>query len=91
MYHAVPVANAGDVAGAYVSCWARASSIDDARSVAEAEIVESGWMPTDLIESGAVARDMYENDHGSLALFDQALVDNIVCVYHCYPHEDDAT
>lgn len=89
-FHAEPPADEreGDVGGAYVACWIDVEDLDEAVARAHANIVGSGWKPTELRDALLVARDDYEPDDPHLAYFDQAILDREVLVFHCYPVDD---
>ena len=79
--------NYKDTGGAFINCWIKAKSIEDAKKQAEISIKESEWIILKLEESYPVNREFYENGDESLEYFQQAEIDGQVYVYHSWPNE----
>jgi len=91
-FQAIPKADspeAQEVGGAFVNCWIEAPDLDAAVGKAKHEITDQGWEPLELRQAEETTRDDYTDDHEGLEYFEQALIDKEVCVFHCYPIEDE--
>jgi hypothetical protein len=79
--------NYRELGGAYISCWIKAVSIKDARTIAELEIQENQWIVQELEESGPIKREDYEKDDESHEYYQQAEIDGEVYVFDTWPNE----
>jgi hypothetical protein len=72
--------------GAFAATWVQAISESEAERKARAFLEMGGW-DTDVVDipPREVSRAEFVNDAAKLALFDQALVDDIVTTLHLYP------
>lgn len=89
--HAVPGPGQADVnvGGAYVNCWIKATDEDDAVGRARAQISDAGWKPVEFRRAHTTRRADYTGQDEGLQYFEQALLEKEVCVFHCYPVQDE--
>ncbi len=81
----------GDDSGerAYISCWIRDQSPENAALLAGAHAGEFGWQLERIVRQDRVNRETYANDEENLHYFDQALIDEIVLVFDDAPDDDE--
>ena len=89
-----PTPNAQEFAesgGAYVNCWIRNDSRDDAQARAAELIRDYGWSVEALEDSGTVSSADYQEDDEDREFYEQALVEGEVLVFNTWPRgeEDD--
>ena len=88
-YEAIPLPESEDFeewGGAYVNCWVKAESEDEASKLASASIHERGGKIIAVEEEcREVTQDVYAEDEEGRAYFDQAALDGECYVYHQWP------
>ncbi|OOG52980.1 hypothetical protein [Rhodanobacter sp. C03] len=70
--------------GALVNVWVTASTEQQALATAAQEVQEGGWCIESLEAVFPVTREDYSTDAAGLEHFEQALVDDIVLVFHTW-------
>jgi hypothetical protein len=83
-----PAAESGELfefGGAIVNAWVADQSDPEALKLATCEIERSGWYVKETISIETVQRQDYESDPSGLAYFEQALLDDLVLVFHTWP------
>lgn len=76
-------------AGAYVDCWIRNESREEAEARAIELIEENGWSVDALEEAGTVTSANYQDGDEDREFYEQALMEGEVLVFNTWPHEDD--
>ncbi len=79
--------NYDKLGGAFISCWIKAVSIEAARIISEAAIIENNWIVQKLEESNPIKKEDYRIDDKSLEYYLQAEIDGEVYVYDSWPNE----
>jgi hypothetical protein len=74
--------------GAYVNCWIRSDSRDQAEARAAALIEEYGWDVEALEEQSTVTSADYDQDDEDRQFYEQALVEGEVLVFNTWPVGD---
>jgi len=76
-------------AGAQVACWVK--TLDPTAGLRRAKnlIQQAGWSVVDIIEEKIVSSEIYSEDHEFRKYFEQALIDEEVCVIITYPKTPD--
>src|SRR5687768_10147576 len=79
------LAESSEVGGAFVNCWIKAGSDDEAQNVAHSFIASEGW----IIEAVEHApRLVTEPDKETEEYFEQAEIDGSCYVFHNWPVDD---
>jgi len=76
-----------EAGGAFISCWVKADTIENARKKAVSSIEDNSWVVVDVQESYIVSAETYENGNEALEYFNQAVTDGEVYSYHLWPNE----
>ena len=76
-----------DAAGAYVNCWMRNETGQNARERAEELIRDYGWSVEGLEEEAVVTGDDYADDDEDREFYEQALMEDEVLVFNTWPRE----
>ena len=79
------MAESGEVGGAYVNCWVKAGSDNEAQSVAHSFIASEGWI-IEAIEQAP--RLVTEPEKETEEYFEQAETDGSCYVFHKWPVGD---
>jgi hypothetical protein len=75
--------------GAFINCWVRAPSLDEALAIAAADIEATGWTIGEPLEAYTIERADYTDDQqAAIERFDQAQIDGEVYEYNTYPLDD---
>jgi len=85
IFHAKPLKSAeklDDIAGAYISCWIKSDSEQEAEEQARRKIIIESWEILSLEESCLISRSTYEKNSEEIQYYDQAQIDGEVFVYH---------
>ena len=87
-YHALPKADADTdgVGGAYINCYIIEDSLDQADKVARKMIEETSYEILTLDDSEEVDRNSISDSKRKY--YEQALIDEAVCVIYTYPIEE---
>lgn len=77
--------------GAYITCWIRASDLDEAVARAHARTSIEGWVADELHTAKQVHREYYDpvEDAETLESFDEAVAYGEAAVLHIHPIEDE--
>lgn len=75
--------NAVEYGGAYANCWVQREVLSDAMAAAIDLVHDAGWQAETVEEERQVFREEFNGD--GLEYFDQAVLDNEVCVFHTWP------
>ena len=89
-YESIPFSGSSDyedTGGAYINCWVRAPSLDEAKDIALRDIEENKWKVVEVQEAYKITRDFYEESDESLECYQQAELDGECYVYHRWPNE----
>ncbi len=89
---AVPTPDAKEyeqAGGAYVNCWIRADSRDEAEKSASALIKDYGWAVEGLEEHSTVTSADYSDDDEDRQFYEQSLVEGEVLVFNTWPAGDE--
>lgn len=78
------------VAGALVSCWIQRATLEEAIDVAKTNILAEGWIIDEPDEAYEVDENTYPSGKEGCEYFEQALIDQEVFVFHCFPEIEDA-
>ena len=78
-------------AGAYVDCYIKDQTAENALYVTKGWIAKNGWDVLAVEEQREIQEDAYEEDSEGREYFQQALTDEEVFVYYCFEREDDAS
>lgn len=78
-----------DFEGAYVNCWIRNASRQDAEERATELIRDYGWSVDALEDAGTVTSDDYQNGDEDREFYEQALVEGEVLVFNTWPRGED--
>jgi hypothetical protein len=73
--------------GAYLNCWVRADTEADAQNQTLAEVRGEGWVPGPVESVQRVRLEDYAQEPSGREYFEQALIDEIVLVFHTW-HRD---
>lgn len=73
------------VGGAIVNCWLRVLSFDEAKRLAEGNLVDQQWDIVSLNEIWRVPQGFYQDDDPGYRYYEQAKIDREVYVFHLYP------
>jgi hypothetical protein len=76
-------------AGAYIDCYIKDQTEENALYVAKGWIAKNGWEVLDVEEQRQIEQDAYEEGTDGREYFQQALLDEEVFVYYCFEREDD--
>ena len=90
MYHVKPsldLENAGNIDGAYVSCWIKAISVTEADKIAQDEIGLGKGNVLEWEDAYEIKKENYSNNSAGLEFYKQALIDKWVLRFHTYPVE----
>jgi hypothetical protein len=74
---------AGELRGAFSTCWVVAADLDEARRIAEAELVQAGWRVLATLDEHEATRETVSE--ASMQYFEQAQIDGIVIVLDAFP------
>jgi hypothetical protein len=89
LYEAIPLPESEEFevcGGAYVSCWLKAQSEEEASKLVSAAIHERGWKVVSVQEEcREVTEALYSEDEEGRAYYDHAVVDGECYVYHQWP------
>ena len=95
-YEAVPLPESnefGECGGAYVSCWLKARSKQEASDLASALLKDRGWKAVSVQEEcREVTAAVYTEDEEGRGYYEQAATDGECYVFHQWPvdpQEDD--
>jgi len=91
LFHVQPrpdLEDADDIGGAYVSCWIEADSIKQAEQIAKQEIGDLRWDILEKEDAFEITEDYYDKDSDGYEYYEQALIDELVIVFHTYPMEE---
>ena len=92
LYEAIPLPESEEFevcGGAYVSCWLKAQSEEEASRLALAVIHERGWKVVSVEEEcWEVTAVIYSDDDESRGFYDQAVSEGECCVFHLWPIDD---
>ena len=90
-YHAEPMREAEDwesCGGAYVNCWVRAGSEEEAQEVSAIAIAQQQWRIVSVEkECSEVSPEFYSDDEAGRKYYDQALLDGECYAFHKWPAE----
>ncbi len=89
-YECIPSPESEDYAeygGAFISCWLKTNSIENAKLLAEKSIKENHWVVKKLEESYPVQSKDYDENEENLEYYQQAEIDGEVYVYDAWPNE----
>ena len=78
---------AEEYGGAFVGCWIKDRTEDEARSVAEIMIEDNGWIPTKIEEQYPVTAEILDEGSEGKEYFEQALIDGEVIVFYTFPRD----
>jgi len=88
-YEAVPLPESEDFGksgGAYINCWLKAQSQEEAAQLASAFIQERGWKVVSVeAECREVPHSLYSEDDDDREHYDQAMIDGECYVLHQWP------
>jgi len=76
-----------EVGGAFVSCWVKADTVENAQKKAKLSIEDNSWLVLNVLESYPVSAKTYENRNEALEYFHQAEIDGEVYNFHLWPNE----
>jgi hypothetical protein len=89
IYEAIPLPESEDFevcGGAYINCWVKAQSEEEASKSASAVIHERGWKVVSIQEEcREVTEALYAEDEEGRGYYDQAVVDGECYVFHQWP------
>jgi hypothetical protein len=91
VYHAKPQPgsrNTEGIAGAYVSCWIEAASLEQADTIARQEISAIKWGILERDVAYEISEKTYSSESDGLEFYQQALIDKCVLRIHTYPIQD---
>jgi hypothetical protein len=71
--------------GGHVACWINSADWKSAQERATALVLNSGWIVRKIVEEKEVSAESYEADEPGLEHFEQALIDDEVCVFYTFP------
>ena len=91
-FRSEPTPNAQEYAefeGAYVNCWIRNDSREEAQARAAELIRDYGWTVEALEDSGTVSSEDYQEDDEDREFYEQALVEGEVLVFNTWPRGEE--
>ena len=91
VYHAIPQPgsrNTKGIAGAYISCWIEATSMEQADTIARQEVSTIKWDILERDDAYEINAESYSTKSEGLEFYQQALVDKCVLRIHTYPIEE---
>lgn len=80
-----------EIQGAYVSCWIKAPTADQAQAIAFAEITSGPWVIDTIEERPSSATPVVERTEDTALYLHQAQLDGECYVYHTYTAGDEHT
>ena len=92
MIEAVPNCNnpeRKELGGAYVNCWVKAETKEEACSAAKEYIASEKWLSLQVEEAAPVRRQAYMDEPDSLKCYDEACKKGISAIFYVWPlHEN---
>ena len=89
-YEAIPSprpSSQHDLGGAYISCWIKAKTLDQAKAIAENDINNNGWLVKAIEEAHPISIQDYDERSDSAEYLKQGKLDGEAYVYHAWPNE----
>ena len=74
--------------GAYLNCWVRASTQEDALSKAREYILQEHWLPIKTEDIWEAQRQFYEDLPESLECYDEACKNGLSVIYNTWPIDE---
>jgi hypothetical protein len=82
---------ANEILGAYVSCWIKAPTADQAKAIAIADITNGPWVIDVTAEPPRAPTPVSERTEDNALYLHQAQLDGECYVYHTYAAYDERT
>lgn len=89
-YEAIPTPDFEDydeVGGAYINCWIKAKTEDEAKEIARKSLNKQQWKLIALEECFPVEATYYEDEPESMECFEEALTDGESYIFYEWPNE----
>ena len=91
MFHEIPASENPEsqaIGGAFVNCWIERPTLAEADAVARRMISQRQWQIYQHEDAYPISSSDYDSDPTGLKYYEQALIDQEVLVFHCYPRDE---